>query len=74
MRFFGGLTAEETAEALGVSPTTVMRDWRLARAWLTRELGAWVTFQVRGFGSSSRRAKGSGGFEVPGSLLYQPTD
>ncbi len=38
MRFFGGLTVEETAEALGVSPPTVMRDWRLARAWLTREL------------------------------------
>src|SRR5262245_52391090 len=38
MRFFGGLTVDETAEALGVSPPTVMRDWRLARAWLTREL------------------------------------
>lgn len=39
LRFFGGLSIEETAEALGVSPQTVMRDWRLARAWLTRELG-----------------------------------
>ena len=38
MRFFGGLTVEETADALGVSAPTVMRDWRLARAWLTREL------------------------------------
>lgn len=38
MRFFGGLTVEENAEALGVSPPTVMRGWRLARAWLTREL------------------------------------
>src|SRR5262245_5677981 len=38
MRFFGGLTVDETVEALGVSPPTVMRDWRLARAWLTREL------------------------------------
>lgn len=38
LRFFGGLTVEETAEALGVSPQTVMRDWRLARAWLAREL------------------------------------
>lgn len=38
MRFFGGLSVEETADALGVSPQTVMRDWRLARAWLTREL------------------------------------
>ena len=38
MRFFGGLTVEETAVALGVSPDTVMRDWRLAKAWLMREL------------------------------------
>jgi RNA polymerase sigma factor (TIGR02999 family) len=38
MRFFGGLSVEETAEALGVSPDTVMRDWRLAKAWLLREL------------------------------------
>jgi RNA polymerase sigma factor (TIGR02999 family) len=38
LRFFGGLSVEETAEALKVSPQTVMRDWRLARAWLTREL------------------------------------
>ena len=38
MRFFGGLTVEETASALGVSPDTVMRDWRLAKAWLLREL------------------------------------
>ena len=39
MRFFAGLSVEDTAEALSVSPQTVMRDWRLARAWLTRELG-----------------------------------
>ncbi len=38
LRFFGGLSVEETAEALKVSPQTLMRDWRLARAWLTREL------------------------------------
>jgi RNA polymerase sigma-70 factor (ECF subfamily) len=38
MRFFGGLTLEETAEALGVGTRTVVRDWRLARAWLRREL------------------------------------
>ncbi len=38
LRFFGGLTVEEAAEALGVSPTTVKRDWRSARAWLYREL------------------------------------
>ena len=39
MRYFGGLTVEETAEALKVSPETVMRDWKLAKAWLLRELG-----------------------------------
>jgi len=39
LRFFGGLTVEETAEVLKVSPETVRRDWRLARAWLLRELG-----------------------------------
>jgi RNA polymerase sigma factor (TIGR02999 family) len=38
MRFFGGLSVEETAEALHVSGDTVMRDWRLAKAWLLREL------------------------------------
>jgi RNA polymerase sigma-70 factor (ECF subfamily) len=38
LRFFGGLTVEETATVLGVSPGTVRRDWRLARAWLFREL------------------------------------
>ena len=39
LRFFGGLSVEETADVLQVSPQTVMRDWRLARAWLARELG-----------------------------------
>jgi DNA-directed RNA polymerase specialized sigma24 family protein len=38
MRFFGGLTVEETAEVLRVSPDTVKRDWKLAKAWLLREL------------------------------------
>jgi len=38
LRFFGGLTVEETAEVLHVSPQTVMRDWKLARAWLALEL------------------------------------
>ncbi len=37
-RFFGGLTYEEIAEVLGVSAPTVRRDWRIAKAWLTREL------------------------------------
>jgi RNA polymerase sigma factor (TIGR02999 family) len=40
LRFFGGLSVEETAAALRVSPQTVMRDWRLARAWLARELAS----------------------------------
>lgn len=39
LRFFGGLTIEETAEVLKVSEGTVRRDWSLARAWLHRELG-----------------------------------
>jgi RNA polymerase sigma factor (TIGR02999 family) len=38
MRFFGGLSVEETAEVLQLSPQSVMRDWKLAKAWLTREL------------------------------------
>lgn len=37
-RVFGGMTVAETAEALGISPATVKRDWSLARAWLNREL------------------------------------
>jgi len=40
LRFFGGLSIEDTAEVLQVSPQTVMRDWRLAKAWLARELRA----------------------------------
>jgi len=39
LRFFGGLSVTETADILGVSPQTAMRDWRLARAWLMREIG-----------------------------------
>ncbi len=38
LRFFGGLSVEETAEVVGVSPRTVMREWALAQAWLLREL------------------------------------
>jgi len=38
MRFFGGFTVEEMADVLGVSPQTIMRDWRLAKAWLAREM------------------------------------
>jgi RNA polymerase sigma-70 factor (ECF subfamily) len=39
LRFFGGLSVEQTAEVLKVSPVTVMRDWNTARAWLLREMG-----------------------------------
>ena len=38
LRFFGGLTVEETAHVLAVSTDTVLRDWKLAKAWLLREL------------------------------------
>jgi RNA polymerase sigma-70 factor, ECF subfamily len=38
LRFFGGLTVEETAAVIGVSAETVMRDWKFARAWLMREM------------------------------------
>jgi len=38
MRFFGGLSIEEAAEVLGISPTTVKRNWNLSKAWLAREL------------------------------------
>jgi RNA polymerase sigma factor (TIGR02999 family) len=38
LRFFAGLTVEETADVLGVAPDMVARDWRLARSWLVREL------------------------------------
>ena len=38
LRFFGGLTIEESAAALGISPATVKRHWAVARAWLQREM------------------------------------
>jgi RNA polymerase sigma factor (TIGR02999 family) len=40
LRFFGGLSAEETAQVLEVSPQTVLRDWRLSKAWLLRHMSA----------------------------------
>ena len=40
LRYFGGLSVEETAEALGISPATVKRHWTMAKAWLLRELGS----------------------------------
>jgi len=39
LRFFGGLTVDETAEVLGLSRDTILRDWKLAKAWLHRALG-----------------------------------
>ena len=38
LRYFGGLSVEETAEVLKVSPETILRDWRMAKAWLLRQL------------------------------------
>ena len=46
LRFFGGLTAEETAEVLKVSPDTVLRDWKLAKVWLHRELSRGVRYDA----------------------------
>ena len=40
LKFFGGLTIEEIAEVLGISHATIEREWKLARAWLRRELAA----------------------------------
>ena len=42
LRFFGGLSVEETAEVLQVSPDTIHRDWRFAKTWLRRELTRWA--------------------------------
>lgn len=42
LRFFGGLSVEETAEVLKISAQTVMRDWKLAKAWLMRDLAAGI--------------------------------
>jgi RNA polymerase sigma factor (sigma-70 family) len=38
LRFFGGLTIDEAAEVVGISPATVKREWAIARAWLKREI------------------------------------
>ena len=43
LRFFGGMSVEETATVLNVSPNTVIRDWSLARAWLRRQVSAGAT-------------------------------
>ena len=46
LRFFAGMSIEETAAELGVSSETVKRDWRLARAWLLRELSLGMTYDA----------------------------
>jgi DNA-directed RNA polymerase specialized sigma24 family protein len=46
LRFFGGLSLEERAEVLKVSAETVMHDWKLAKAWLLRELGGSAAVQT----------------------------
>ena len=48
LRFFGGLSVEETAEVLKVSTDTVLRDWRLAKLWLMRELSHRTAEKARG--------------------------
>ena len=50
MRFFGGLTVEETSAALNVSTATVKRDWSMAKAWLTREVGRLTDGTNQGMG------------------------
>ena len=40
LRYFGGMSVEETAEVIGVSPVTVMREWSSAKAWLLRAISA----------------------------------
>jgi RNA polymerase sigma factor (sigma-70 family) len=52
LRYFAGLTLDETAEVLGTSPQTVSRDWTVARAWLARRLSA----GTGGDGQPSRNA------------------
>ena len=48
MRYFTGMTQAEAAQALGLSEITVRRDWRLARAWLQKEIRKGVSPQWRG--------------------------
>jgi len=52
LRFFGGLTVEETAQVLEISPATVKRDWSMAKAWLTREVGRSISGEDRPVGES----------------------
>lgn len=58
LRFFGGLTVDETAEVLGISPNTVKRDWQLAKLWLLREMSANSPLKPDPPASSRNRHKG----------------
>jgi RNA polymerase sigma factor (TIGR02999 family) len=55
LRYFGGLGVEEAAEALGISPATVKRDWTLARAWLKRELKGSIAPGAGRSGAAARK-------------------
>jgi len=63
LRYFGGLTVEEAAESLDISPATVKRHWTIARAWLKKELDPNLLRRSSddGVGSSRRSPKGEGG-------------
>lgn len=52
LRFFGGLTEDETASILGVSPRTVKRDWKIARLWLHGEISRAESYESRSMGAS----------------------
>jgi DNA-directed RNA polymerase specialized sigma24 family protein len=54
LRYFGGLTMEETAEVLRVSPKTVMREWNIAKAWLYGELKERPRDDARGMEQGKR--------------------
>ena len=60
MRFFGGMTMGEVAELLGLSVKTIEKDWRVARAWLYRELSKGDTAQNRGPDHASRTEEAAG--------------
>ncbi len=55
LRFFAGLTVDQTAAALGVSPSTIARDWQFARVWLHRELESMQDDASQGGGEERRR-------------------
>src|SRR4026208_2321512 len=57
LRFFGGLTVEETADVLKVSPETVMRDWKTSKVWLLRELSQGKAAAQDGGGRGDERAR-----------------